>query len=202
MNRWRRQILWIFAALLFLVTFFGLLTNSNAGQLVVTWASFLAAIALLLGVINLFLTHLRRTGASNIYSTVLVLAMVLVWLAPLINLAMDGDWAYTIFNLVQVPLEAAFGSLMVFFLLIAGMRLLRGRQERVRIALFGLGAGIALLSTIGFPSPLHDLLQALHTLLEVVVVSAGVKGILIGVALGTITSSLRILSGAQRPYSQ
>ena len=50
------------------------------------------------------------------------------------------------------------------------------------------------------PDPLHNLLLQLGDWLANIVVTAGMRGLLIGIALGTITLSLRILAGWERPY--
>jgi hypothetical protein len=42
----------------------------------------------------------------------------------------------------------------------------------------------------------------LRNLINDLLVTAGLRGLLIGVALGTITLSLRILVGSERPYSE
>ncbi|MCA9947724.1 MAG: hypothetical protein KC449_29790, partial [Anaerolineales bacterium] len=74
-----KQSISVFIAVFFgLVTLIALLFNvSGISTVILGWASFLAAIALILGVLNLLAVHLTRLfGERNLYSGVLVLGML------------------------------------------------------------------------------------------------------------------------------
>jgi hypothetical protein len=177
-------------------------------SLLLNWAGFLAAVALILGVLNLLAVHIGRlyTG-RNLYSGVLILSMVAVFgLAIADMLDVTEGAVTTAFNWIQAPLEAALASLMAFFLLLAGFRLFQ-RRRNVWSFLFLLTALIMLLSDALITSPwlpdeVVSLLEGLRNTINAVFVTAGMRGILIGVALGTVTLSLRLLVGIERPYSQ
>jgi hypothetical protein len=49
---------------------------------------------------------------------------------------------------------------------------------------------------------LNALLTPVRNLINAIFVTAGMRGILIGVALATITLSLRLLAGLERPYNK
>jgi hypothetical protein len=204
-----KHLTWLLAALIFLLTLAGLLFEFPAGLLLIRWGSFLASVALILGALNLFVTHLRRIVKGNVYSTVLVLGMILVWLAPLMDsmslsekLGLTQDWATTLFNFVQRPLEAAVGALMLFFLLFAGIRLFQRTEDRLWTVFFAAGGLIVLLGTASLPSNLGGIFEPIQQFVDNVIVNAGVRGILIGIALATITLSLRLLAGVERPYNK
>jgi len=194
-----------------LVTLMGLLLPasplSGPGNSLMRWAAFLAAFALLLGVLNLFAVHLSRLFRGNFYSGVLAISMVTVILlgfTDLLGLTSGGTAAA--FDLVQVPLEAAFASLLAFFLLFAGFQMLR--QRRGGWTFLFIATAIFILVSRAFstatflPASLLNLLEQVTTFLDQVVVTSGVRGLLIGVALGTITLTIRLLAGAERPYNQ
>lgn len=181
-------------------------------DLLLGWASFLAAVALVLGVLNLFSVHLTRTfrpsDSSRLYSAVLVLSMVLVFALALTDARqITRSGVVTVFTWVQAPLEASFAALLALVLLFSGFQLLK-RQRTLGALLFLTTAVFTLLyhllasNLIRQPLPplLHTLLLQLGDWLENIVVTAGMRGLLIGVALGTITLSLRILAGWERPY--
>ena len=183
-----------------------LLALPQLSNLLLRWAAFLAAVALLLGVLNLFAVHFSRLFRGNFYSAVLVLSMLAVFVLALtddvVNLTQNG--VLTVFNWVQTPLEAALASLLAFFLLFTGFQLLK-RQRSVGAVLFLLTVVLILLSNIltttrFLPNNVGLLLTQVHNAITTIFVTSGMRGILIGVALGTLTLSLRLLVGAERPY--
>ena len=190
-----------FLAILFgLSALAGLLFVPALAQLILGWVSFLAACALLLGLGNLFVVHLRRTLQANPYSLVLILSMMAVFFVGLADLlgVTSGDLTQQFFENLQKPLETAFSSLLAFFLLFAGFRLFRRRRDGWSV-LFLLTVILFLLPV---PFAAANLFTSLRNLISDFLVTAGLRGLLIGVALGTITLSLRILVGSERPYSE
>lgn len=191
-----------------LLTFLGLLLNlPQLSNLLLRWASFLAAVALLLGILNLFAVHFSRLLKGNIYSAVLALSMIAVFVIAVgtqLHL-IDGD-VQIVFNLIQAPLEMALASLLAFFLLFSGFQLLR-KQRTLGSFLFLLTVVLVLLSTVlaanrFIPTAVGDLFVQIRQTIDLVFVTAGMRGILIGVALGTITLSIRLLIGAEQPYNK
>lgn len=204
-----KQSIAIFIAVFFgLVTLVALLFNvSGVSNLILGWASFLAAIALILGVLNLLLVHLTRLFKErNFYSGVLVLGMLLVFAAAVLDSLGGSNNVDFLFSWVQAPLEAALASLLAIFLLLAGVQLLK--RQRTRWAfLFGLTAvvmllGQALLASRLLPAALRQPVNQVVEFVQNVVVTAGMRGLLIGVALGTLLLSLRLLMGVERPYNK
>jgi hypothetical protein len=59
-----------------------------------------------------------------------------------------------------------------------------------------------LLVTSLLPDSLTDVFQQIRRILEDVITVAGVRGLLLGVALGTILFGLRVLIGWERPYNK
>jgi hypothetical protein len=197
----------IFIALLFgLLTLAGLLLNVPAiSNIVLGWAGTIVAVALLLGVLNLIFVHtMRAFKGPNIYSGVLVLSMIAVFALAIID--RDGLNVETVFNWVQVPLEAALASLLGFFLLFAGFQLLK-RQQTFWSILFILSAVLVLLGNAFamsalLPDNLNQYVLQMRDIIQNVIVTAGMRGLLIGIALGTIILSIRMLFGVDRPYNK
>ena len=112
----------------------------------------------------------------------------------------------TAFQWVQLPLEAALASLLAFFLLFAGFSLLK-RRPTIGSLLFVLAAVTVLLSSslqqmAVLPDSIGRLFGQLERVLQDVIVLAGMRGLLIGIALGTLTFGIRILAGMERPYNK
>ncbi|MCI0395473.1 MAG: hypothetical protein L0332_02260 [Chloroflexi bacterium] len=180
----------------------GLLLIPGLGELLTGWAALLAAVALLLGVINLLRVHLPRAFKGNGNSLTLVLGLLaMVALGVTDSLGLTEGWVQAAFILVQAPLEAALAALLAFFLLFAGMRLLQ-RQRSWWALLFMVTVILVMLGQTPMPAALSNIFIALSDYLSLIFVSAGTRGILIGVALGAILVSLRVLLGLERPYDK
>lgn len=185
-----------------LVTLLGLLFLPDLSNLLLGWATFLAGVALLLGIANLFIVHSGRLSRGNGYSAVLLLAMTLVFALAATDMAgLTNDYVTVVFGWLQAPLEAAMASLLAFFLLFAAFRLLQ-RERSVWTILFITVVVIVMLGQTPLPGILSDVFGSLADVIVLIVVNAGIRGILIGVALGTITLSVRLLAGSEQPYNK
>ena len=165
------------------------------------WAVILAGVALIVGVVNLFYVHWTKTSAGNsdsLYSAVLVFALLVTlvivgWFGPTHSISM---W---IFNYIQVPVESSLMAVLAITLVYASARLLQRRIDLLSVV-FLATALVILLAT----APLFGIeipgLGELRDWIAQVPVTAGARGILLGVALGIIATGLRVLIGADRPY--
>jgi len=166
------------------------------------WAIILAAFALLLGIFNLAMVHWKKIASSksgNINSMVLLISLVVTILIVSIN-GPAGSWSLWVFNSFQVPVEVSLLAVLAVILVYAGARLLAHRPKWNTI-LFLVTVLVVLLGSaplffIGEITPL----SIVRGWLTQVPAIAGARGLLIGVALGTVATGLRILIGADRPY--
>ena len=172
-----------------------------AGYLVST-ASIVAAFALLLGLANLAAVHVRRVrrqAAGWGYSAVLIAALVATLTVGLLSGGPASAWMQSVFDAVLFPLEATIYSLMAFFFVSAAYRSLRVRN--FESALFVFFAIIVLLGQLPVGALIWDQLPAVKDWVLDVPVLAGMRGILLGVALGTLATGMRVLLGVDRPYA-
>lgn len=168
---------------------------------VLNWAILLAALALLLGMVNLLTVHFEkvRSRQQPLYSAVLIIALlatfgITVWEGS------QGVTAAWIFNNIQVPIEASLMAVLAISLTLAAARLLHFRKDLMSIvfavALFVLLLGSGPLFGIDLPFFTGTLGPYVTQFLS----TGAIRGLLIGVALGTVLTGLRILVGADRPY--
>ena len=184
-----------------LATLAGLLFFPPLSSLILSWAGFLAAAALLMGVLNLLGIHFRRGLGGNFYSLALVVSIVVVLgLYVTDSLGETDRGVELVFHTVQVPLESALASLVAFFLLFAGVRMLRDRRDLSTI-LFLISTLFFLLVQVPLSAAIAGWLVPLRNWIEVVVVASGVRGLLLGIALGILILAVRLLVGLERPYS-
>lgn len=170
----------------------------------VQWAIILAAVALLVGVVNLIRVHWKKVSTDQkggIYSLILILSFIIA-LGVTGYYGPTGTWALWIFNYIQVPIETSLMAILAIILAYASARLLRRRINLFSLVFFITGL-IVLIGTVplfGVEIPgLHGP-EGLRALITQIPVVAGARGILLGVALGTIATGLRVLIGSDRPY--
>jgi len=171
-------------------------------SVLIGWAILLAAFALLLGIVNLITVHWKKIGTEgqdSTYSIVLLISLVLTIFIVGIS-GPTGSWSLWVFNTFQVPVEVSLLAILAFVLVYAATRLLTRRPKWYTI-LFLVTVLVVLLGSV--PLFLIGELTPLSTLrswLSQVPAVAGARGLLLGVALGTVATGLRILMGVDRPY--
>jgi uncharacterized membrane protein YhaH (DUF805 family) len=169
----------------------------DLSRLFVQWAGILFAFALVLGLANLLAVHARRVRARAegwAYSLVLIASAAAVLCAGLNGVSAPSlQW---IFQNVQAPLESATLALLVFFMAGAALRALRLRGRGVALML--LTAAMVLLGQMPVMERLgREFADARDWIVSVPMV-AGMRGLLLGVALGTLMTGLRMLAGVER----
>ena len=179
----------------------------NLRTVVLEIAVYLGAFALLAGVWNLLSVHWHKVETEQKgsgYSIVLILA----FLVPFVMVGLDiftsdkkpfGYWTLWVFNNIQLPVESSLFALLAVVLVYAAARLLRRRINAASLIFFVTVVIVLLMSS---PYVLREvpILHQVRNLLNQSLVIGGARGVLLGVALGTIATAIRILMGADRPY--
>lgn len=173
--------------------------------LLLGWAVILVAVATVVGIINLVRVHWRKAvrapgkDGRDLYSAVFLVAFLLtvaagVWLGPTNVTFQQAIMA------IQVPAETSLMAILAIVLAYASLRLLAQRRGTLAIlfvfsAVIFLILGSGLLATVEAVSPVKEIISVLNRLPV-----AGGRGILLGIALGSLVAGLRVLMGADRPY--
>jgi hypothetical protein len=173
-------------------------------DVLVEWAVIVAGFALLLGLFNVLRVHGERIGRRQRgwpYSLVLLLAMMVAWVPPVLspNNPMQKMLDRTVFDYVISPLGASLAALVVFTLSLAAFRLLRARRS-VGAVFFLLVVALALLGSVPFTG--LEWLADIRDWIINVPGMAGMRGLLLGVALGTVITALRVFLTSERPHSE
>lgn len=179
------------------------------------WAVIVGGVAVLVGIWNLFSVHLQKIRAKkpgSVYSFVLLffllLTLFLLYFPILLQNLVSGDPSQThivnaiILDGIIIPVEVSLMAVLAVTLLVAAIRMLRARADLPAIVFLATAfvalLGIGLRSFLGQIPVLSDLAQS--QIVTNALALGGARGILIGVALGTLTTGLRILLGIDRPY--
>jgi hypothetical protein len=166
----------------------------------VSWAAIITAFALFLGFANVVSVHwsrIRTQKSGTIYSVVLLLSLFGTLLMGLGGGPLSVNSQF-IFDFILQPLEATFFALLALFMVSAAFRAFRVRNlESFFFVLFAL---IVLLGQVPVSIYLWPELPVIKDWILSVPTLAGVRGILLGVALGVIATGLRVLTAADRPY--
>jgi hypothetical protein len=173
-------------------------------DVLVEWAVIVAGFALLLGLFNVLRVHGGRIGRRRRgwpYSLVLLLAMMVAWIPPVLSPdnPMQKMLDRAVFDYVISPLGASLAALVVFTLALAAFRLLRVRRS-VGAVFFLLVVALALLGSAPFTG--LEWLADIRDWLINVPGMAGMRGLLLGVALGTVITALRVFVTSERPHSE
>ena len=166
------------------------------------WGVILAGVAVLIGMWNMFSIHLKKIREwkpGAIYSFTLLFFMLLtitVSLAPALQPIQSE-----LLNGIMVPVEISLLAVLAVTLLYASLRMLQIRRDLASI-LFISTALLILLGTGAWPyiGQLPVISDWIRPFISDVLAVGGARGILIGVALGTLTTGLRIFLGVDRPY--
>ncbi len=170
--------------------------------IVLNWTIILAGVAALVGVFNLVLVHgnkvvQREKGA--IYSAVLLVCLLATFVFGLL-LGPDHPGMRFLVDGVIVPVEATLMALLALTLVYASIRMLRRRVNPMSVVFLGT-ALLMLVASATLPSgEIGFLNDFLRPWFQHVLALGGARGILIGVALGTLMTGLRVLLGFERPY--
>jgi len=167
-----------------------------------------AAVAMLIGIFNLASVHLGkiRTNEEDGFSFILLLSLVAtlgVGLYDIIKTHLDQELNFQrtswIFNYIQLPIETSLMAILAISLTYAAARLLSRKLNLLSVVFVGVVV-MLLIGAVPQVAAQVPLLADIRNWILRVPTMAGARGILLGVALGTIATGIRILTGSDRPY--
>ncbi len=173
-------------------------------MLYLDWAIILAAVAGLVAILNLFSVHWRKISSPrerDYYSLFFILGFIFTAALGLL-LGPTDERIRPLITSVQLPVEASLVGLLTITFVVSAVRLFALRRSWISglflastIVFLLVGSGIFLTNDT---SPvIKEVLTALNIL-----PGAGARGILLGIALGSLLTGLRVLLGMDRPYSE
>lgn len=171
--------------------------------LLLDWAVIIAGMAVLVGIYNLAAVQMEKIRAGQkggAYGILLVISLLITFGFGLI-LGPENQYMQLAMNAIVVPVEASLMAILAVTLIYASIRLLRRRVD-VTSVVFLVAAVLFLILVM--PTPFGPILGDRVTQAAIdflgMFSGGGARGLLIGIALGTLLTGLRVLFGIDRPY--
>ena len=169
--------------------------------LLVDWAIIIAGMAVLVGIFNLIavqMEKIRMGQKGGVYGVLLVISLILTFGLGLV-FGPENQYMRFAVDAIIVPVEASLMAILAVTLIYASIRLLRRRVDMTSV-LFLSVAVIFLIAIMPTPFTALDALQQFILQVAGMFSRGGARGLLIGIALGTLLTGLRVLFGIDRPY--
>ncbi len=174
----------------------------------VGWDRLLAAFALLLGMYSLLRMHFKRIERKDKgygFSIVLWVGFLVTFAVGVFN---EGDWLFErrashgglnwIYDYIFKPAGATMFSVLAFFIASAAYRTFRARSASSALLL--VAALIVMIGQVPVGDIISPRLPELSSWLMETPNAAVKRGIFLGVSLGVVATSLRIIFGVERAY--
>ncbi|HID93498.1 MAG TPA: hypothetical protein EYP60_05310 [bacterium (Candidatus Stahlbacteria)] len=179
----------------------------NIQQTMLVWFSIIAGFALLLGSYSLLRLHFRKIYGRKQgwgYSVILILTFITIF-----SLAVYSGIKYgTAFRLgspfmfsytyVIIPLQSTMFALLSFFIASAAYRAFRARNLEAAILL--LAGTLVMIGRVPIGNMIWQKFPVIANWILDWPSMAARRGILLGITLGVIGTSLRIMLGIERSY--
>ncbi len=199
-----------------LITLLGLLVGDDFGllstlvmstpirlfaQVFIRLSVIVVALTIFLGVLNLLIVNSTRLIRGTLGARLNSLVVLVSFVITLFSYVLDKNSTLTqlLINDVQLVIETSLLGL-VFFALVWGAMQILSRGVSLARVVFISTVVVVLLGALPFTAntPLHDFVAWLMS----VPVTAGARGILLGIALATAITGLRVLFGQDRQYGE
>lgn len=165
-----------------------------------------AGVALLIGFVHLMGIHWRRfRRRRSLYSLLLILTALIAFVALIAERVLypassDRPISGFVFNSLIVPMQSALGALLAVFLAVAAFRMAQ-RRRTWGMVWFLVSALVVLLTQVPWGDGTPGILTSIRDLFDAAT-TGGMRGLLLGVAIGTLAVAFRVLFAIDRPQSE
>lgn len=168
---------------------------------ILAWMQIIFACALIVGIGAVVKNHLfriQKRPSDRFYSSVLLLAVVVMSVLGFTGGIDQGSSFLWVFNNLQAPMQATVFSLLAFYVTSAAFRGFRARSvESTILITAGL---IVLIGRVPLGELITPHLPATADWIVNVPALAAKRAILIGIGLGMVATALKVIAGVERTY--
>ncbi|MCK4504551.1 MAG: hypothetical protein KAW14_02950 [Candidatus Aegiribacteria sp.] len=165
------------------------------------WYMIVASAAIFLGALNLMHVHFRKIKLKLKnwkYSPVTIIGFMLMFVTGLIyGVTAARPFDFMFMNMVA-PMGATMFSLLAFFVASAAFRAFRASNWRATLLLTS--AFIVMLGQVPIGAMIWDKIPLAKVWLMSIPNTAGQRAVMIGAAMGVVSTSLRMIFGIERSY--
>jgi hypothetical protein len=174
---------------------------SDIQQVFNTWFLIITVFAMTLGIGNLMKIHIervRRQRSGWWYSIVLLVAFAVMFVAGIGWGIQRGTFFYYLYWNMHIPMSSTMFALLAFFVASASYRAFRARTPEATLLLAS--AILVMIGRVPLANYIWDQLPVISDWIMDYPNTAGQRAIMIGIALGIVSTSLRIILGIERTY--
>lgn len=173
---------------------------NTLSQTAYDWFSIISAFAIILGLLSLLYVNLQKIQRQSHdwqYAVVTLFGFLLMVIPGFVYGEKEGSPFLWAFNNIQIPLSSTMFSMLAFFVASAAFRAFRARTleaSLLLVAAFIVMIGrVPIGEVIPYVSDVADWIMAVPN-------TAGQRAVKIGIALGVVSTSLRLILGIERSY--
>ncbi len=177
--------------------------SADAFEVFNDWIAVMAIFAILIGIASLtnyHLTKIRRKHKDIFFSYVVFVSMITMVIVGVIGYHVPNSMWTRLFNnlytYLRVPLDSTMFSLLAFYITSAAYRAFRARNWLATVLLVS-GIIVMLGRVIAGP---WGIFSGLTGWIMTVPNTAAMRAIIIGVGLGSVATSIKIILGIERSY--
>jgi hypothetical protein len=166
-----------------------------------SWIKAISPFMVLLGIMSLFMVNtakIQRKVPNWQYSVVTLVSLIFTGAVGFIWGTQEGTPFMWMFKNVQMPMGATMFSLLAFYIASAAYKAFRARSVEATVLL--VAAIIVMLGQVPIGMKISKLIPETATWILNVPNLAAKRGIALGVGLGMVATSLKILLGIERTY--
>ncbi|MEO0263542.1 MAG: hypothetical protein ABIM62_07485 [candidate division WOR-3 bacterium] len=174
--------------------------SQNFYSTILRWILGISSFAIVLAVASLVRHHTRKIKERKDipYSITLLVSLVATALIGFIGGIKSGTLFDKIFNYIQIPLQSSMFAILAFYMASAAYRAFRARNIEATLLL--LAAFIVMIGVIPIGDLIHPYVPSFAQWILDVPNLAAKRGIVIGVGLGIIATSIKIILGIERNW--
>ncbi len=168
------------------------------------WLIIVFTFALILGILSLVKLHIQKVQYRRqdwLYSIVALIGLGLSLVTGFMrgpDSISEGQPFMTLYNYIQIPMQATMFSLLAFYIASAAFRTFRARTLEATLLL--IAAVVVMLGRVPLESIVGRWLPDFAEWILDYPNMAAKRGIMIGIGLGVISTALKIILGIERSW--